>query len=211
MQQHGSWWDGMTLAAARQLQIQQRHPHPAPSSPALDLPQEKRSYLAEAEEQQQGAALLVLRRFVDVLAAGHGTAEGDAMDAGAAGDGPWQRGLSGPACCVMRWPASQHAMSLPAVPLAPALPTTPQPPTICPLAPPCHTAHHLPPRPTPPSPPDADEATALQDFMLAALKSFVRRYNVQCAQLAERIGAEVLGGEGVPRELREAVETQLNL
>lgn len=47
--------------------------------------------------------------------------------------------------------------------------------------------------------------------MLAALKSFVRRYNVQCAQLAERIGAEVLGSEGVPRELREAVETQLNL
>lgn len=46
--------------------------------------QEKRSYLAEAEEQQQGAALLVLRRFVEVLSAGHGTAEGDAMDAGAA-------------------------------------------------------------------------------------------------------------------------------
>ena len=60
-------------------------------------------------------------------------------------------------------------------------------------------------------PADADEATALQHFMLAALKSFVRRYNVQCAQLAERIGAEVLGGEGVPQELREAVETQLNL
>lgn len=60
-------------------------------------------------------------------------------------------------------------------------------------------------------PPDADEATALQDFMLAALKSFVRRYNVQCAQLADRIADEVLGGEGVPAELRCAVEAQLNL
>lgn len=58
---------------------------------------------------------------------------------------------------------------------------------------------------------DADEATALQDFMLAALKSFVRRYNVQCAQIAERIGSEVLGAESVPVELREAVEHQLNL
>ena len=47
--------------------------------------------------------------------------------------------------------------------------------------------------------------------MLAALKSFVRRYNVQCAQLAERIGSEVLGGEGVPRKLREAVEGQLSM
>lgn len=73
-------------------------------------------------------------------------------------------------------------------------------------------ARHLPNRPHCAAlPADADEATALQNFMLAALKSFVRRYNVQCAQLAERIGAEVLGGEGVPQELREAVETQLNL
>ena len=71
-------------------------------------------------------------------------------------------------------------------------------------------------RSTAPSPPlalaaDADEATALQDFMLAALRSFVRRYNVQCAELAERIGADILGGEGVPQELRAAVEAQLNL
>jgi hypothetical protein len=58
---------------------------------------------------------------------------------------------------------------------------------------------------------DADEERALQDFMLAALKSFVRRYNVQCAQIADRIEGEVLGGEGVPAELREAVLTQLNL
>lgn len=47
--------------------------------------------------------------------------------------------------------------------------------------------------------------------MLAALRSFVRRYNVQCAELAQRIGAEVLGGQGVPPELRAAVEAQLNL
>lgn len=41
------------------------------------------------------------------------------------------------------------------------------------------------PTPFPPPAPraDADEATALQDFMLAALRSFVRRYNVQCAQV----------------------------
>ncbi|KAL4428043.1 hypothetical protein ABPG75_002132 [Micractinium tetrahymenae] len=58
---------------------------------------------------------------------------------------------------------------------------------------------------------DADEATALQDFMLAALRSFVRRYNVQCAQVAERISGEVLAGEGVPAALREAVEAQLHL
>jgi hypothetical protein len=51
----------------------------------------------------------------------------------------------------------------------------------------------------------------MQDFMLAALKSFVRRYNVQCAQIAERISAEVLGGEGVTPELKAAVETQLRL
>ncbi len=71
----------------------------------------------------------------------------------------------------------------------------------------------LPPATCPPLSPstDVDEATALHDFMLAALKSFVRRYNVQCAQLADRITGEVLGGEGVPPELRAAVETQLNL
>lgn len=58
---------------------------------------------------------------------------------------------------------------------------------------------------------DANAATAMQDFMLAALKSFVRRYNVQCAQIAEGISAEVLGGEGVTLELKAAVETQLRL
>ena len=72
---------------------------------------------------------------------------------------------------------------------------------------------HTPPPPhTNTRPADADEATALQDFMLAALKSFVRRYNVQCAEVAERIrGSEVLGAGGVPAALREAVEGQLNL
>jgi hypothetical protein len=58
---------------------------------------------------------------------------------------------------------------------------------------------------------DADEATALQDFMLAALKSFVRRYNVQCAEIADRIAGEVLGAEGVPQELKAVVEAQLSL
>ena len=62
-----------------------------------------------------------------------------------------------------------------------------------------------------PPPADADEATALQDFMLAALKSFVRRYNVQCAQIADRIAGEVLGAEGVPPELKAVVEAQLSL
>lgn len=47
--------------------------------------------------------------------------------------------------------------------------------------------------------------------MLAALRSFVRRYNVQCAQIAERIRGEVLGANGVPAALRAAVEAQLSL
>ncbi|PSC75984.1 nuclear cap-binding subunit 1 [Micractinium conductrix] len=100
---------------------------------------DKLAYVEETRTQQQGAFLQVLRRFVEVLSAGHGSMEGDAM----------------------------------------------------------HT--------------DADEATALQDFMLAALRSFVRRYNVQCAQIAERIRGEVLGANGVPAALRAAVEAQLSL
>jgi hypothetical protein len=47
--------------------------------------------------------------------------------------------------------------------------------------------------------------------MLAALKSFVRRYNVQCAEIADRIAGEVLGAEGVPQELKAVVEAQLSL
>jgi hypothetical protein len=47
--------------------------------------------------------------------------------------------------------------------------------------------------------------------MLAALRSFVRRYNVQCAQVADRICGGALRGEGVSAELRAAVESQLHL
>ena len=121
----------------------------------------------------------VLRRFVQALAAGHGSAAGDAMDAGA---GWWLSALRSLGCL-------QAGPSCAIPPSAPY----PVPPLFC------------------SAPADTDEATALQDFMLAALKSFVRRYNVQCAQLAERIGGEVLGAPGVPAELKAAVEAQLQL
>ena len=44
--------------------------------------QEKRGYVVETREQQQGAFLHVMRCFVQVLSSGHGTAVGDAMDTG---------------------------------------------------------------------------------------------------------------------------------
>lgn len=164
---------------------QLNRPH-QPRSP-IHTRQDKRAYLVEAQAQQQGAFLQVLRRFVGVLSSGQGTAAGDTMDTGGwGGQGMGRAGGAGRRAQMRpRWrPAGRWA------------PPSPPP---CPL--------HLLTHPLA----DADEATALQDYMLAALRSFVRRYNVQCAQLAERIGGEVLGGEGVTQELRAAVEAQLNL
>lgn len=65
-------------------------------APPCPVPQEKRAYLAEALEQQQAAFLLVMTRFVGVLAAGHGSAAGDAMHTGGqAGTVLWRTRLMG--------------------------------------------------------------------------------------------------------------------
>ena len=56
-------------------------PHPTPPHPTTH--QDKLAYVEETRTQQQGAFLQVLRRFVEVLSAGHGSMEGDAMHTGA--------------------------------------------------------------------------------------------------------------------------------
>ena len=61
--------------------------HAPTIAPRLLPPQEKQAYVAETRGQQEGALLQVLSRFVGVLSAGHGSAEGEAMHAGGAGVG----------------------------------------------------------------------------------------------------------------------------
>ena len=59
------------------------------------------------------------------------------------------------------------------------------------------------------APAAADEATALQDYMLAALRSFMRRYHVEVAQVADRIQAEVVDAAALQEPLRPAFAVQL--
>lgn len=58
---------------------------------------------------------------------------------------------------------------------------------------------------------DTDERSALHDYMLASLKSFLRRYDLEAAQLAERIEADILGAQGVSPEVKEAIRAHLYL
>lgn len=58
-----------------------------PDCCSLLLPQEKRGYVEETRQQQQGALLQVVRCFVGTLSGGQGTA-GEAMDTGGCGGGP---------------------------------------------------------------------------------------------------------------------------
>jgi hypothetical protein len=159
----------------------------------------------ETRQQQEGTILQVLSCFVSVLSSGSGTAAGDAMQSGE--PPPAAACLPHALPLALHQRAARPLLSLPSgwqsreaqvhARLLQAL---------------LHSRFYNLPTPTSPPPhTDTDEATALQDFMLAALKSFVRRYNVQCAAIAQRIRVEVLGAEGVPDQLRAAVEEQLCL
>jgi nuclear cap-binding protein subunit 1 len=58
---------------------------------------------------------------------------------------------------------------------------------------------------------DTDERSALHDYMLASMKSFLRRYDLEVAQLAERIEADILGARGITPEIKEAIAVHLYL
>jgi nuclear cap-binding protein subunit 1 len=58
---------------------------------------------------------------------------------------------------------------------------------------------------------DTDEHTALHDYTLASLKSFLRRYNLEMAQVAERVEAEILGAQGLAEDVKGAVQAHLYL
>lgn len=58
---------------------------------------------------------------------------------------------------------------------------------------------------------NAGEVTALHDYTLATLKSFMRRYNVEVAQIADQVEATVLVAPAITPEVKEAIQGQLCL